>query len=91
MAKAKLPKLEDLNAYFFMSVSKKGAHVVYNDVSDKNIGLGAAFASILDDSEDIFDFISAAMLTHLDNKKEKDISKKSNKVPKTLTKAVKKK
>jgi len=84
MAKAKLPKLEDLNAYFFMSVTKEGAHVVYNDVSDKNIGLGAAFASILDDSEDIFDFISAAMLTHLDNKK-------SNTVPKTVKKAVKKK
>ena len=90
MAKSKIPKVKDLNAHFFMSVLGNNVDIVYHDTTDNGAGLGAAFASALEEDEKLFNILSAAFITVLEAK-EKDSSKKSNKVPKTPTKAPKKK
>jgi hypothetical protein len=90
MAKSKIPKIKDLNAHFFMSVLGNHVDIVYHDTTDNGAGLGAAFASALEEDEKLFNILSAAFITVLDAK-EKHSSKKSNKVPKTPTKAPKKK
>lgn len=90
MAKSKIPKVKDLNAHFFMSVLANNVDIVYHDTTDNGAGLGAAFASALEEDEKLFNILSAAFITVLEAK-EKYSSKKSNKVPKTPTKAPKKK
>ena len=89
MAKSKIPKVKDLNAHFFMSVLGNNVDIVYHDTTDNGAGLAAAFASALEDDKQLFNVLSAAFITVLEAK-EKDNSKKSNKVPKTPVKAVKK-
>jgi hypothetical protein len=89
MAKSKIPKVKDLNAHFFMSVLGNNVDIVYHDTTDNGAGLAAAFASALEDDKQLFNVLSAAFITVLEAK-EKDSSKKSNKLPKTPVKAVKK-
>ena len=93
MAKSKIPQVKDLNGYFFMGVKGTDVELVYHDDSDRGLALGAAFASVLEEDEKLFDIFSAAMLTALETKakKEKYSSKKSNIVPKKPTKAANKK
>lgn len=93
MAKSKIPQVKDLNGYFFMGVKGTDVELVYHDDSDRGLALGAAFASVLEQDEALFDIFSAAMLTALETraKKEKYTSKKSNIVPKTAKKVAKKK
>ncbi len=97
MAKSKTPKVEELNAYFFLSVQGSEVQVVYNDSSPKGLALGAAFASVLEEDAGLFDIFSSAFLTALENRdkvnlrNEKYISKKSNKVQIPVKKAAKKK
>jgi len=97
MAISKIPKVEELNAYFFLSVQGKDVHVVYHDASDKGLALGAAFASVLQEDAKLFDVFSSAFLTAIEHRdkvklrNEKYSSKKSNKVPKTVKKVAKKK
>jgi hypothetical protein len=87
-----------------MSIQGKDVQVVYHDTIDNGLAIGAAFVSLLDEDEKLFDILSAAMLTAIENRnkksnfkrvkfseKEKDISKKSNKVHKTVKKVAKKK
>ena len=90
MAKIKVPKVKDLSGYFFMSIEGNTVDIVYHDNTDNGLAIGAAFASVLEEDKQLFKVLSAAMITIL-NEKEKDSSKKSNKVPKTPVKAVKKK
>ena len=90
MAKIKVPKVKDLSGYFFMSIEGNIVDIVYHDNTDNGLAIGAAFASALEKDKQLFKVLSAAMITVL-NEKEKDSSKKSNKVPKTPVKAVKKK
>ena len=90
MAKIKVPKVKDLSGYFFMSIEGNTVDIVYHDNTDNGLAIGAAFASVLEKDKQLFKVLSAAFITVL-NEKEKDSSKKSNKVPKTSTKAVKKK
>ena len=89
----KLPKVEDLHAYFFMSIQGTHVDLVYHDNTDKGLALGAGLASVLQEDEKLFDVFSSALLTAIEhrNKKEKYISKKSNKVPKTVKKSANKK
>lgn len=89
MATSKIPKIKDLNAHFFMSALGNNVDIVYHDTTDNGAGLGAAFASALEEDEKLFNILSAAFITVLEAK-EKDSSKKSNKLPKTPVKAVKK-
>ena len=89
MAKSKIPKVKDLNAHFFMNVLGNNVDIVYHDTTDNGAGLAAAFASALEDDKQLFNVLSAAFITVLEAK-EKDNSKKSNKLPKTPVKAVKK-
>lgn len=100
MAKSKVPAVKDLSAYLFMAIEGNKVNVVYHDNTDKGLAIGAAFASILEEDDKLFDIFTSAMLTALDNKANKETiaslkgkynSKKSNIVPKTPTKAVKKK
>jgi hypothetical protein len=104
MAKSKTISTKDLNAYLFMSIQGKDVQVVYHDTIDNGLAIGAAFASLLEEDAKLFDILSAAMLTAIENrdkksnfkrvkfpKKEKDSSKKSNKLPKTVKKEAKKK
>lgn len=86
MAKSK-KQIDELKAHFFMSVSNSHVHTLYDDDDDKTI-LAAAFASAMLEDKYLYDVISAAFLTLLDEK-EKDSSKKSNKLPKKTAKAVK--
>lgn len=81
MANSKIPKVKDLNAYFFMSVLGSNIDIVYHDTTNNGAGLAAAFASALEDDKQLFNVLSAAFITVLEAK-EKDSSKKSNKVPK---------
>ena len=90
MAKIKVPKVKDLSGYFFMSIEGNIVDIVYHDNTENGLAIGAAFASALEKDKQLFKVLSAAMITVL-NEKEKDSSKKSNKVPKTSTKAVKRK
>jgi hypothetical protein len=104
MAKSKIPKIEDLNAHLFMSIQGKEVQMIYHDDTDNGLALGAALISLLEEDEKLFNIVSAAFVTVLENKdknsnwekvkfpkKEKSISKKSNTVPKTPVKEVKKK
>ena len=90
MVKIKVPKVKDLSGYFFMSIEGNTVDIVYHDNTDNGLAIGAAFASALEKDKQLFKVLSAAMITVL-NEKEKDSSKKSNKVPKKPVKAVKKK
>jgi hypothetical protein len=91
MAKSKtLPKLKDLRAHLFMSVVGNHVDIVYHDDAENGAGLGAGLSSLMEQDAKLFDIFSAAFLTTLEAK-EKYSSKKSNKLPKTPTKAVKKK
>ena len=88
MAKSK-KQVDKLKAHFFMSVDNGSVHTIYDDGDDKVI-LAAAFASAMIENTHLFDIISTAFLTIIDEK-EKYNSKKSNKVPKTVKKVAKKK
>jgi hypothetical protein len=85
----KLPKVEELSGYFFMSVQDKQVELVYHDSTDKGLALGAALASVLEEDVKLFDIFSSAFLTALDARNEKYNSKKSNKVPKKPVKSSK--
>lgn len=89
----KLPKVEELSGYLFMSVQGTQVDLVYHDTTEKGLAIGAALASVLEEDVRLFDIFSSAFLTALEhrNKKEKYISKKSNKVPKTVKKSANKK
>lgn len=100
MAKSKTPQVKDLNGYFFMGIRGTNVELVYHDDSDNGLAIGAAFSSVLEEDEKLFDIFSAAMLTALETKANKEKiaslkgkynSKKSNIVPKKPTKAAKKK
>lgn len=88
MAKSKKQVVE-LKAHFFMNVTNGTVHTIYDDGDDQVI-LAAAFASAMMENQNLFDIISTAFLTLIDEK-EKYSSKKSNKLPKTVKKVAKKK
>jgi hypothetical protein len=91
MAKSKIPKIEDLNAHLFMSIQGKEVQMIYHDDTDNGLALGAALISLLEEDDKLFNIVSAAFVTVLENRDKKSISKKSNKMPKTPVKEVKKK
>ena len=79
MAKSKA-QIMKCKAHFFMNVTDGNVHTIYEDGDDKVI-LAAAFASAMLENEHLYDIISIAFLTLLDDK-EKLSSKKSNILPK---------
>jgi hypothetical protein len=88
MAKSK-KQIGELKAHFFMNVTDGTVHTIYDDGDDKVI-LAAAFASAMMENENLFDIISTAFLTLLEEK-EKHSSKTAKKPVKKPTKSVKKK
>lgn len=88
MAKSKA-QIMKCKAHFFMNVTDGNVHTIFED-GDNKVILAAAFASAMLENEHLYDIISAAFLTLLEEK-EKDSSKKSNIVPKKPIKAAKKK
>jgi len=88
MAKSKVPAIKDLNGYLFMAINGSDVNIVYHDDTDNGLAIGAAFASVLEEDEKLFNIISAALLTTLEAK-EKYNSKKSNKVQKKPVKKAK--
>lgn len=88
MAKSK-KQIDKLSAHFFMSVGDGTVHTIYDDGDDKTI-LAAAFASAMIQDKNLFDLISAAFITLLDEK-EKYSSNKNKKPVKTAKKSVNKK
>ena len=86
MAKSKA-QIMKCKAHFFMNVTDGNVHTIFEDGDDKVI-LAAAFASAMMENEYLYDIISTAFLTLLEEK-EKSISKKSNKVPKKVVKKTK--
>jgi hypothetical protein len=91
MAINKNPKLEDLNGYFFMGIKGSDVDHACEDNTNNKSAIAAGFCSILETDDTLFEVMSAALLIAMESREKKDISKKSNKVPKTPTKAVKKK
>ena len=89
MAKNK-SQLMNCKAHFFMNVTDGNVHTIFEDGDDKII-LAAAFASAMLENKYLYDIISAAFLTLLDDEKEKNVSNKSKKPVKTAKKSVKKK
>lgn len=85
MATSKIPKVEELNAYFFLSVQGKDIQVVYNDASPKGLALGAAFASVLQEDAKLFDVFSSAFLTAIEHRDKVKLTKKKS-VPKKKAK-----
>ena len=84
MAKSK-KQIDELRAHFFMSIHDGTVHTIYDDGDDKTI-LAAAFASAMMENKYLYDIISAAFLTLLEEK-EKDNSNKTKKpVKKTASK-----
>jgi hypothetical protein len=77
MAKSKA-QIMKCKAHFFMNVTDGNVHTIYEDGDDKII-LAAAFASAMLENEHLYDIISTAFMTLLEEK-EKYSSKKSNKV-----------
>ena len=73
--------------YFFMAIGDGTVNCIYEDHGQEVI-LAAGFASAMVDDPKLFDIISTAFLTIIDDK-EKYTSKKSNKVPKKVTKKAK--
>jgi hypothetical protein len=88
MAKSKA-QIMKCKAHFFMNVTDGNVHTIYEDGDDKII-LAAAFASAMIENEHLYDIITTAFLTLLEDK-EKYNSKKSNTVPKKPVKSAKKK
>jgi hypothetical protein len=104
MAKSKIPAIKDLNGYFFMGIRGNHVELVYHDDTDQGLAIGAGLTSLMEEDTKLFDIFSAAFITAMQSKesksnwekvkipqKEKSISKKSNKVPKTPVKAAKRK
>ena len=91
MAINKNPKLKDLSGYFFMGIKGDNVDHACEDNTNNKSAIAAGFCSILETDDTLFEVISAALMIAIESRKEKSISKKSNKVPKTPTKAVKKK
>ena len=91
MAINKNPKLKDLSGYFFMGIKGSGVESAYEDNTDNNSAIGAGFCSLLENDDKLFDLMSSALIIAIENRNEKDSSKKSNKVPKKPVKAVNKK
>ena len=104
MAKSKIPAIKDLNAHLFMSIKGRDVQMIYHDDTDNGLALGAALISLLEEDEKLFNIVSAAFVTVLENKeknsnwekvkikpKEKNISKTPKKAVKTPVKAAKRK
>jgi hypothetical protein len=88
MAKSKA-QIMKCKAHFFMNVTDGNVHTIYEDGDDKVI-LAAAFASAMLENEHLYDIISIAFLTLLEDKK-KNNSNSVKKPVKTAKKSVNKK
>ena len=92
MAINKNPKLEDLNGYFFMGIKGSDVDHACEDNTNNKSAIAAGFCSILETDDTLFEVMSAALMIAIETRENKKYSsKKSNKMPKTPTKAVKKK
>jgi len=91
MAKSKIPKIEDLNAHLFMSIQGKEVQMIYHDDTDNGLALGAALISLLEEDDKLFNIVSAAFVTVLENRDKKSISKTAKKIAKPVKKVVNKK
>jgi hypothetical protein len=88
MAKSKA-QIMKCKAHFFMNVTDGNVHTIYEDGDDKVI-LAAAFASAMLENEHLYDIISIAFLTLLEDKKKHN-SNSVKKLVKTAKKSVNKK
>lgn len=88
MAKGKA-NVKDLKGYFFLAIGDGTVNTIYETNNDP-VGLAAAFATAMAEDKDLFDLISTAFITLIDQK-EKYSSKKSNKLHKPVKKAANKK
>jgi len=80
-------KAKDIKGYFFLALGDGQLNTVYETNGDK-ASLAVAFASAMMEDKELFDILSAAFITVV-NDKEKFISKKSNKLPKKPVKSAK--
>lgn len=78
MAKSKIPKVEELSGYFFISVQGAQVEVVYHDNTDRGLALGAAFASALQTDDKLYDLLGVAMLTAIEDRNKVKLTKKKS-------------
>jgi hypothetical protein len=93
MAKSKtIPKLEDLNGYFFMGIKGSNVDHACEDNTNNKSAIAAGFCSILETDDTLFELMSAALMIAIQSREnKKDNSKKSKKPVKTVKKLVNKK
>jgi hypothetical protein len=89
MAKATNKKTKDLKAFLFISVDKGKVSTIYDTYNDP-VSLAAAFTTAMQTDTELFDILSVAFITFLEDK-EKHSSNKSKKPVKTAKKSVNKK
>ena len=89
MAKTTNKKTKDLKAFLFISVDEGKVSTIYDTYKDP-VSLAAAFTTAMQTDTELFDILSVAFITFLEDK-EKHSSKKSNKLPKTVKKEAKRK
>jgi hypothetical protein len=83
MAINKNPQVEDLNGYFFMGIKGERIDHACEDNTNNKSAIAAGFCSILESDDTLFEMMSAALLIAIESREnKKDISKKSNTVPK---------
>jgi hypothetical protein len=80
MAKVTSKKTKDLKAFLFISVDEGKVSTIYDTYNDP-VSLAAAFTTAMQTDTELFDILSVAFITFLEDK-EKHSSKKSNKLPK---------
>lgn len=80
-------KMENIRAHFFMSVRGNHVEIIYEDALKNGAGLGAAFCSAMQEDENLYGILAAAILSVGEDKK---IVPKKKSISKTAKKPVKK-
>jgi hypothetical protein len=89
MAKTTNKKTKDLKAFLFISVDEGKVSTIYDTYKDP-VSLAAAFTTAMQTDTKLFDILSVAFITFLEDK-EKHSSNSVKKPVKTAKKLVKKK
>jgi hypothetical protein len=79
MAKATNKKTKDLKAFLFISVDEGKVSTIYDTYNDP-ISLAAAFATAMQTDTELFDIMSTAFLTFIEDKDKKKYSSKKTAV-----------
>jgi hypothetical protein len=86
MAKAKTPTLKDLSGYLFLAVQGSDVNLTYHDDTEKGLSLASGLVSAMEADSKLFDIISTAIITHLEEKEKYNSKTAKKPVKKTASK-----